>query len=95
MRARYDEVEVPITPQFVEAAVALMRAHCEMMRQADPRNADCWVAGRCEIHRLSEAGGIRFFYGLAEGFDDGLDDFAVVVVEDECRRKDGKRQDRG
>ena len=81
MMATFDGEPVPVTADMVAALVAWMRAECAMMREHEPRFADCWTWGRCTVGDLSSStGGLRFEYGGDEDRpDDGLGDFAVVV----------------
>lgn len=82
MKAHYDGTPVELPEYFIDALVALMKAECKMMSEAidDPKY---WKAGRAYVKNLAYNSGIEFIYGCLEDFDDGLGDFAVVVLEDE------------
>ncbi len=81
MKAKYDDISVELTPRYVAALIEIMVAECEMMAQQDPGNSDCWTWGRCFVGDLASVNGLDFHYGGDEDKpDDGLGDFAVLVV---------------
>jgi hypothetical protein len=83
VKVRYDDQEVELEQRLVVALQEVMRATCEMMRAAEPENADCWEWGRCEVRDLASAKPFFFQYGCHrdEPRTDGLGDFAVIRGE--------------
>src|SRR5690606_36131670 len=81
MMATFDGEPVPVTADMVAALVAWMRAEGAMMREHEPRFADCWPWGRCTVGALSSSTGrLRVEYGGGgDRPDAGLGDSAVVV----------------
>lgn len=63
MHAKWDDTTVKLTPRYKRAIEDLMAATCEMMREAEPRYAQYWTWGRCEVTNLARTDGLRFTYG--------------------------------
>jgi hypothetical protein len=63
MKAKYDDITVTVSRAFIAALRDLMQAKMNMMRRAEPRNAECWTWGKCTIRDLASARGLEFEFG--------------------------------
>jgi len=80
MHAKYDDETVRITPRFRKALEELMAAECEMMAKNDPKYADCWTWGHCEIADLCRMDGLRFTFGGDDCERSSRKRFSVTVA---------------
>lgn len=89
MKAKYDDITVTVSRAFIAALRDLMQAEMNMMRRAEPRNAECWTWGKCTIRDLASARGLEFEFG---GDDDMPPDVTprrrLVVVAANTRLDD-------
>ena len=89
MKAKYDDITVTVSRAFIAALRDLMQAKMNMMRRAEPRNAECWTWGKCTIRDLASARGLEFEFG---GDDDMPPDVTprrrLVVVAANTRLDD-------
>lgn len=92
MKAKYDDITVTVSRAFIAALRDLMQAEMNMMRRAEPRNAECWTWGKCTIRDLASARGLEFEFG---GDDDMPPDVTprhrLVVVAANTRLDDTAR----
>ena len=63
MKAKYDDITVTVSRAFIAALRDLMQAEMNMMRRAEPRNAECWTWGKCTIGDLASVQGLEFEFG--------------------------------
>lgn len=79
MKAKFDEIQITLTPAYKKALIDLMKAECEMMSKNDIGGKELWYWGRCTINDLADSGGISFEYGEKSYMPkDGKGRFAII-----------------
>ena len=80
MKAKYDDITVTVSRAFIAALRDLMQAEMNMMRRAEPRNAECWTWGKCTIRDLASARGLEFEFGGDDDMPPGVTPRRRLVV---------------
>ncbi len=78
---KFDQDSIKPTARFIEALKELLRAEMEMMKLANPENAECWAWGTCEVVDLGHSNGLRFEFGSEEDKPSGFPEFTDCWVK--------------
>lgn len=77
----YDREPIKMTEEYRVAMERLLVATCNMMKEAEPENAECWTWGRAYVKDLA-FDKIAFRYGGEDDMpNDGHGHFAVIDCE--------------